>query len=271
MKRFLFFVYLIAIVNAFASAENEPKNDTTSIASKLRKGKLHIHTRSYSMATNNLNNGPDYYAVAKGLGAAWESPHFYGFYGRFSGFFIFEVASSNFFESDPVTGISNRYELPLFDMNDPTNREDLDRFEELLLGYQHKDWHIRFGRQVVNTPFLNEQDNRMRPNLVNGVSTWYDHKKWHGFLGWYTAVTPRGTVAWYHMDESFGVYPFGRNQFGEPSAFVGNTHTKGLGVLGIKRESRNQLFQFWSYWSENVFLLNKAQWDVAVVKSENFN
>ncbi|MCH8554789.1 MAG: hypothetical protein LAT76_06500 [Schleiferiaceae bacterium] len=271
MKALFLSALLLWTIAVVAQHHQDSHQDTTSIASKLRRGTLHIHTRSFTMATHNLNDRPSYFALAKGLGAAWESPHILGFYARFSGFFIFDVASSDFTESDPKTGISNRYELPLFDMNDPTNREDLDRFEELLLGYQHKDWHIRFGRQVVNTPFLNEQDNRMRPNLVNGISTWYDHNTWHGFLGWYTAVTPRGTVDWYHMGDSYGVYPFGRNRFGEPSAFVGNTSTKGLGVAGLKRETKQQLFQFWTFWAENVFLLHKAQWDADFATSERFN
>jgi hypothetical protein len=201
------------------------------------------------------------------MGAAWQTPSFKGFYGRFSGFFIFDLWSSDFTQSDPLTGISNRYELTLFDMQHPDNRTDLDRLEELLVGFKYKIVHIRFGRQVVNTPFLNEQDNRMRPNLVNGLSTWVDKGLWHGFLGWYNAVTPRGTVEWFSTSESFGVYPFGRNQFGESAGFSGHTKSEGIGVAGATHISKTHHVHFWNFWAENVFVMHflegQHHWKVA--------
>jgi hypothetical protein len=254
-------IFFLAFISLHAT---HTPSDSTSFAAKLRKGRVELHTRNFFMSTVNAAGAPDYFAFAAGMGAAWESPTFKGFYGRFSGFFVFDLWSSDFSQSDPVTGISNRYELTLFDMQDPTNRSDLDRLEELLIGYKYQMLHIRLGRQVVNTPFLNEQDNRMRPNLVNGLSTWIDKGKWHGFLGWYNAVTPRGTVNWFSTSESFGVYPFGRNEFGQPSGFAGHTRSAGIGVAGLTHISKTHDLKFWNFWAENVFLMHFAEFRQAI-------
>ncbi len=51
----------------------------------------------------------------------------------------------------------------------PESTNDLDRLEEFYLSYTYKASDIIFGRQFINTPFINLQDGRMRPGAVEGV------------------------------------------------------------------------------------------------------
>jgi hypothetical protein len=59
--------------------------------------------------------------------------------------------------------------LALFDLEDPGNKANMDRLEELYLKYNFKKSEIIFGKQLINTPFINLQDGRMRPTGVEGL------------------------------------------------------------------------------------------------------
>jgi hypothetical protein len=82
------------------------------------------------MATDNDNNLTDYYANAGGGGIRFETAKFHGFQFGVSGFYIFNLASSDLSKADATTGQMNRYEIGLFDHTDPTNGRDIDRLEE---------------------------------------------------------------------------------------------------------------------------------------------
>nr|MCU0335782.1 hypothetical protein [Chitinophagaceae bacterium] len=111
----------------------------------------------------------------------------------------------------------------LFDVTDPTNKHDLDRLEELHLSYQHKAWKLVFGKQIINTPFINPQDGRMRPTEVGGLwATWQPvNSKWSADAAWLYQVSPRSTVRWYDIGESIGLYPQGVNPDGSKSSYGG--------------------------------------------------
>jgi hypothetical protein len=66
-------------------------------------------------------------------------------------------------------------------------------------------------------------------------------------------------VDWYSVEESYGVYPFGRSPFGVPSGYKGSIKTAGIGVLGTKYHKNNFYFEGWNYFNENVFNLAFAQ------------
>ena len=70
---------------------------------------------------------------------------------------------------DPYTQTVSRYETSLFDLENLANKHDLDRLEELYLKYNFKKSHIALGKQLINTPFINLQDGRMRPTEVGGL------------------------------------------------------------------------------------------------------
>ncbi|MFC4872512.1 hypothetical protein [Negadavirga shengliensis] len=230
------------------------------LASLIKSGEFEFHMRSFYMQTINKGDLMDYASWAQGAGLGYYSPSFKGFHVGFSGFFVFQVFENNLRVTDPRTGSINRYEILLYDMNDYKNRKSLDRLEHLYLSYLRKNFHAVFGRQKVNTPLLNEQDNRMRPNVFSGLTLHFHPGKWSYTTAWYSHLTMRGTVDWYTIGNSFGVYPFGRNTFGTTSDYKGNIKSKGIGVLGISWVGdRSEKAQVWNYTAENVFNLSFGQ------------
>lgn len=225
----------------------------------LDKGSFEFHKRTFFMSTINRGDLLNYSALAMGAGLGYYSPAWKNFHFGFSGFFVFQLFENNIYEPDPITNNTNRYEILLFDMNDLENKRDLDRLEELYVTYERKHFMAELGRQKFNSPLMNEQDNRMRANLYSGLKLNYAKNQWDLTGAWFTNLTIRGTVDWYSFEESFGVYPFGRNPFGTPSQYKGNVKTAGVGVVGVKHKAKGFSSQAWNYFSENVFNLTFAQ------------
>jgi hypothetical protein len=83
----------------------------------------------------------------------------------------------------------------LFDIDNHTNKNDLDRFEELYIKYSLSKSSLMVGKFNLNTPFLNPQDGRMRPTIEEGVWLSIKESKKIGFNGgWIWEVSPRSTV-----------------------------------------------------------------------------
>lgn len=239
----------------------------------LDKGSFEFHARSYYMNTYNRGDLMDYNAMAAGAGLGYFSPVWKGFQVGFSGFFVFQLFENNIYEADSITDNINRYEILLFDMNDIHNTHDLDRLEELFLSYENHHFSAVFGRQKFDSPFLNEQDNRMRANLFKGLALYYTDSLWSISGAWFNGVTIRGTVDWYSMEESYGVYPFGRNPFGTESGYKGAISTKGIGVFGAKYSDRKgrTTSQVWNYFNENVFNLSYAKSELELPVKDKWN
>lgn len=238
-----------------ADSDTLPK----TLGRDLDKGFFEFHARSFFMSTLNQGDLMDYSALAAGAGLGYYSPSWKGFHLGFSGFFVFQLLENNIYEQDITTNNYNRYEVLLFDMNDFENKKDLDRLEELYITYEKKHFIAQLGRQKFDSPFLNEQDNRMRPNIFSGISLNYTHKNWEFIGAAFNHVTIRGTVDWYSMEESYGVYPFGRNPFGTSSSYKGNVESLGVGILGAKYINDKWKHQLWNYHNDNVFNLSFVQ------------
>ncbi len=233
--------------------ETLPK-DTTSILHAFKSGHVEGHFRYYFSATNNNRGLTDYFANAVGGGLRYETASFHGFQMGISGFYIFNVGSSDMAQPDSATGQFNRYEIGLFDVEDPSNKQDIDRLEELYIKYNYRKSFIRYGRQLINTPFINLQDGRMRPTGVGGI--WFEMnevKKMHVEGGWLYAISPRSTVRWYDTGHSVGIYPMGLTTTGETSDYRGNISSKGVFSLGMKYEATPWLsISMWELMFENV-------------------
>jgi hypothetical protein len=245
--------------------------DTTSLLYAFKSGKVHGHFRYFFMSTQNASGLTDYYANAVGGGLRYETGKFHGFQVAVSGFYIFNIGSSDFSKSDPETGMYNRYESSLFDIEDPENKKDIDRLEELYLKYNHSNSSIIFGRQLINTPFVNLQDGRMRPTGVEGV--WFDVNEIKDIKiegGWLYDISPRGTVKWFNAGQSIGIYPTGINPDGTKSGYKNNIKSKGIAMLGVTGAfNRNLKIQFWEMFTENVFNTVMLQADYKTKKNNN--
>lgn len=238
--------------------DNKVAKDTNSILHAFKNGEVDGRIRYYSAYSLNEAHLTEFYANAIGAGLRYETGKYYGFQLAFGGFATFNVASSDLSIPDPSTNTISRYELGLFDVANPGETQNLAQNEELYLKYSLKKAQFIFGRQFLHTPLLNLQDGRMRPTTVEGF--WYGYtptKKWKFEGGWLYRIFPRSTNKWYRIDESMGLYPQGRNTSGAPANYLGNLHSKGLGVFSINyKPVKNVDIQLWDYYLENI--LNSA-------------
>jgi len=245
------------------SATTEPNPPATNLLEAFEHGHFHGHFRTYFMATDNARDLSDYHALAAGGGLHFSTAPWHGFSFGVGGLFNYNLASSDLAARDSLTGAVNRYEIGLFDVEDPENRNDLDRIEELWLRYQWKKSHITVGQQSIQTPFVNYQDGRMRPTAEAGV--WAEIKEIKNTKiegGWLWKISPRSTVDWYGIGESIGLYPRGLNPDGTGSGYPENLESAGIGILGITRQlGKRTKIQVWEQYVENIFSTSFVQAD----------
>ncbi|MBL7776274.1 MAG: OprD family outer membrane porin, partial [Saprospiraceae bacterium] len=235
----------------------------SNLLEAFEHGHFHGHFRTFFMTTDNARNLSDYYAWAAGGGLHFSSAPWHGFNFGIGGVFHFNLASSDLGDKDSLTGVVNRYEIGLFDVSNPHNRDDLDRIEELWLRYQWKKSRITIGQQALQTPFINYQDGRMRPTAESGA--WLELNDWKNTkleAGWLWKMSPRSTVKWYGIGESIGLYPKGLNPDGTGSGYPENLDSKGIALLGVTRQfGKNTNVQIWDQYVEHIFNTAFAQVD----------
>lgn len=200
--------------------------DSTTLLYAFKQGQFKGHFRYFFMHTNNMNKLTDYYANAIGGGLKYETALFHHFQFGISGFYVFNIGSSNLSQTDTITGQKNRYEIGLFDIENPSNHKDIDRLEELFLNYQWKKGKVTFGRQLVNTPFINLQDGRMRPTGIEGIIIEHKINSRHQFqAGYLYSISPRSTTRWYTIGESIGIYSQGVSTTGEKGNYANHINS----------------------------------------------
>lgn len=246
-------------ISAKDSVTVAPKN----LLQAFQNGHFHGHFRGYFMATDNAKGLSDYHALAAGGGLHFSTAAWHGFSFGIGGLFNYNLFSSDLSKKDSLTGASNRYEIGLFDVQNPENRNDLDRIEELWLKYHFKKTSIRVGQQSVQTPFINYQDGRMRPTAEAGA--WLENeglKSTKIEAGYFWKISPRSTVDWYGVGESIGLYPKGLNPDGTGSGYPENLESMGIGLLGVTRNwGQRAKIQVWDQFVENIFNTTFAQAD----------
>ncbi|MDZ4748949.1 MAG: OprD family outer membrane porin [Saprospiraceae bacterium] len=240
------------------------EKDSLSILSAFKHGKANGHFRYFFMATNNSGDLTDYYANAAGGGIRFETASFYGFRFAVGGSYVFNIASSDLTDPDSTTSLYSRYEVGLFDVDDPAITTGLDRLEELYLSYSWGQSEVMYGRQFINTPFINLQDGRMRPGAVEGIvlrlKEWHTTSMESGFL---YAVSPRSTDSWYAVENSFGIYPSGINPDGSKSNYHGHIQSSGILYTGVTGKWFKKLtIQGWDFLALNVMNTAMLQLDL---------
>lgn len=244
---------------------NQQRMENDSLCNVLHKmGTFEGHLRTFFMGTTNHNEYPDYYALGVGGGLGYYSPIIKNFQVGMSGFIIYNMASSHL---GPRNGFTNRYEIGLFDVSNPDNHEDLDRLEDLYLRYYlnaDKHSYMQFGKFHLVTPLINLQDGRMRPNLQEGI--WTEWSNWEKIKlkgGFFWKTSPRGTIHWYDIGKSIGVYPMGRAINGLKADYAGHVKTSGITILNASIIPHKHLkSETWNYYVADLqnSLLNKTEW-----------
>jgi hypothetical protein len=233
----------------------QKKPDTTSLLHAFKSGKTSGHFRTFFMTTNNDGPLTDYYALVFGGGIKYQTKNFKGFQSGVGGFFTRNITSSDLTEPDNITNMMNRYEIGQFDQANISNKKDLQRLEDFYIKYNFKNSFLKFGKQIIKTPFINPQDGRMWPTGEQGF--WLEMneiKKTKLEIGWLTHISPRGTVKWYSASSSIGIYPTGVNIDGNKSEYKNNLRSKGIGIAGLSYAvNKNLKLQAWETLVENIF------------------
>ena len=253
MKK-LYFLLLFPLIFVSVIIKGQEKEDTSSILQAFKKGKIEGHFRLFYMRTNNDESLSDYYALAFGGGLKYQTKSFKGFQLGVGGFYIWNLSSSDLTKPDPLTNMMNRYEIGQFDQTDPSNKKDMQRLEDFFLRYNFRRSFIKYGKQVIKTPFINQQDGRMRPTGEQGIWMEINELKKIKFeIGWLTHISPRGTINWFRGASSIGIYPTGLGINGEKSDYKNNLDSKGIGIAGITYSLNKQIkLQAWDNWIENI-------------------
>ncbi len=257
-------------IASFAQNKNDhhlvlKPTDSILLKDTLHKAHWEAHSRTFVMSTVNEGELKDDYAIATGAGIGILTKPLWGFQVGISGFFTYNLNSSKIEALDSVTHVANRYEVGLFDIEDFTNRNNLDRLEELYLKYNFSKSSITVGKVNLNTPFVNPQDGRMRPTYEEGVWLSIKESAKIGFNGgWIWGISPRSTVNWFTIGNSIGVFQSGLNSEGKKSDYYGNMENcSGMAIANIYfNPSKNVKINLWNAYLENV--MNTALMEVNI-------
>lgn len=238
--------------------------DKSLLIDFFREGTIDGHFRNFFSYTKNGHGLTDWYANAAGGGIRFETAKFYGFQLAVSGFYIFNISSSDLSAPDPTTGVRNRYEIGLFNVEDFTNTKNLDRLEEFHIKYNYRKSEIILGKQLINTPFINLQDGRMRPTAVQGLYFNFNELPKTRMQGAVlTSIAPRSTIRYMGVGESIGIYPVGVNPDGSRSGYSGKVQSNFVAMLGVNHRPSDWLtVQFWNVFVDNIFNTMMFQADI---------
>lgn len=247
---------------AISNTEDQPNKKKDSIRLLHHQiGTIQAHMRSFYSSTYNKNSASEY-AYALGGGLKFVSKPINHVQFGMSGFLVYNIFSTNLSKPHALSATNNRYELALFDVINTSNKTDMERLEELFIHYQKNNLSITLGNQLLNTPFINLQDGRMRPNVVQGVWGQYKHQKNKFYAGWINRFSPGGTFEWFKTNTSIGVFSTGVNIDGTKSGYKNQLATKGVALVGAEFGLTNtKKIQVWNQYVDNIFNSSLIQFD----------
>ncbi len=218
----------------------------------FRDGEFSGGARTYFMATQNRETLQDWYSLAVGGRLGYHTAPLAGFGAGVKAY----AARALFGNSDVIdttTGRPSRYELGLYDVENPRSRE-VALVGEAYVDFRSEEHLLWFGRHELATPLFNPQDGRMIPTLAQGV--WYSGNVASVLglqAGYLSHVAPRGAAGFRRVADSFGMYPVGRNVDGTPSGYAGNVESNGLFVASASYGGESFKLNVWDFFNENVF------------------
>ncbi|MCH6200343.1 hypothetical protein MMU07_12195 [Aquiflexum sp. LQ15W] len=231
MKAFILLIFLSSFSQVnFAQEQDSLKSKKPALIQGT------VGLRAFWMSTSYWEEFKDDHALGQSAFIQLKTKDYKGFslLGRYTVFG--NITSSDLTGRDPVTGNFNRYEVGLFDVNDPSDKF-FGKLEELQLRYNSKKFSAVLGRMSINMPFINPQDGRLSPTFVEGFSLNYRPDSKNQFSAdLISKISPRSTSGWYSVGESIGVYPEGQSVLGKPSGYTGNTQSDFVTVLDWKHK-----------------------------------
>lgn len=231
-------------------------NEAHSFHEWFKKGHVSGLFRSNTIQTYRPESKN--FSAASGLGGRiyYHSAYWHGFQMGIGGIYTYNILSTDLSDStrNPYTP---KWERQLFDLEDPNNKHDLDRLEELFIKYRYKDSYIKVGKMLLNTPLVNPQDSRMKPSAFQGI--WLDWNEGHRFEingGFFNKVSPRSTTEWISISESIGLY----DHLIDPEREHHAISTQGLGLLGGHYLPNEKIsLHSWQYYIDNISFVSFNQ------------
>ena len=265
MKFSLSVIFIVLSILEIQAQQVSNPADTMHFSDYLKKGKWSTQVRNYTMFTDNRVPLTDYHANALGIGMSYKTKAWKGFQVGFGGSFVYNTWSSKLSIADSLTGQFNRYEIGLFDIENPSQAL-IGRIEELYIKYHVPKLSITFGKQKLVTPWINPQDGRMRPNFQEGLYIEMpDIKKVKIEIAWLYRFLVRSTENWLSIAQSIGQYPVGITPDGVRSGYKNNLTSKGIGLLGLTYSPlENIKMQVWHYYTHNIFNTSFLQVEMAI-------
>ena len=206
------------------------------------------------MSTISQGDLHDYYTNASGAALGYNSARVKGLSVVVKGQFTYRMAGNDLSEPDNETGKSSRYELQLYDVEHPHNRNDLDRLEELYFDYLTNWGYFKLGKMDITSPLVNPQDGRMKPYVVHGF--WGRVKLIDNHvvlsMGAFNRFSPRGTTHWYDADHSIGIFGNGFATNGQRAHYHEKLTSKGLLLGGLNYHNTHLRVQLWDYYIDNI-------------------
>ncbi len=225
-----------------------------SIKESIFKGHASGYFRSFYMSSHNKGELKDWYALAAGGLLKYETQTYKGFSVGAGFYHSSNLNITDVTEVDPTTGKVSRYELGLFDVNDPSRRE-ISLLGEVYLSYTRSNHQLVLGRFKYKSPFLNPEDGRMIPTLMQGIHYTFKstNKKLKAEGLWVSHIGARSTSRFMTTAASLGSYPVGLNPDGSKSLYNNNTTSLGLGVASLNYKGDAFGVKFYNYFFKNVY------------------
>ena len=261
MPKFLAILLTLSGLRAWA----EPASDSARFASLnqyFAASTYSFHSRSYFMGTANRGLLKDDFTLAQGGDLGIQTPWLHGLRFNLSGYFIYNLASSDLARPDSISGGFNRYEAGQYDLANRGTTRGLERVEQLNAEFQRRGFHAQLGRFQRETPFFNAQDGRMRPTLEEGLWLRQSLGGWtlRGASVW--SISPRSTVDWYPVAQSVGIYSRGVRADGSPGAYILSDADQALYVAGAQGPlAKNLTLEAWTMAFPNVMHSHTAQFE----------
>ncbi|WP_345371858.1 OprD family outer membrane porin [Algivirga pacifica] len=240
-----YLLFLLMGVSMFSAAQD-------SLWRNLVKGNIEGEWRSFYMATDNTEELKNFQALTTG-GRVGYGTRFYKGWSLYTSLYLSQsLGIEDLTVQDIETRKGSRYEIGLLDVEDPSKRTVL-LWGEAYLKYADDSQQLRIGRMRLNTPFLNLQDGRMIPTLVEGAWYKFGKEKWSVQGGAIWRIAPRSSSRFYGIGESIGVYPTGRSVTGDAAGYRDHTHSN-LILIGNMNYTPNKSvkWELWDYWVHNI-------------------
>jgi hypothetical protein len=207
----------------------------------------------------------DYEAAAMGGKLLYQTPQWNnlrGGIGFYTTHFIRDDISS--MNREPRASNKNsRYVVGLVDTTD-YDASSVSGLGEAYLRYSEGKNVLTLGRMKLDTPFVNPQDGRMIPTLVQGI--WgkaSPTEGWSAQGGYLNAFWNRSTPEWKKAESSLGYgYEMGMSSVAGsvPGNYYNHTDTQGLFVGSLRYEDAPTFrVELWHYYLENIFNLSYTE------------